>query len=285
MLKGARMRTLYLEPVTQDLLIEKASQEVGEQVLRCHRISSSHKKHPYAIKSETDAKYLEHASKLIAAVGDFVRSYLPGFLSRQRANFDYVCKHQLEFLERHETVVIAKVETPGGEKVLHLHFDLPSSVFIPEVLLRIRGKYLYVYNHLQCRISFVIGRPENPKTDGCFIQDAMEEFWHLALCPYLIERVNRNLQAGAIQPSDYNVSRILVMEGELVSKGFALASFNEFVKKTGYDFPASQPKGKEKLVLDKIQRAGISKALRAVGKLEGLEIWQRRDDKQKGNGE
>jgi len=271
------MRTLYLEPVTQDLLVEKASQEVGEEILRCQRISSSRKKHPYAIESETDAEYLEHASKLIAEVGDFVRSCLPGFLSRQRANFDYVCKHLLEFLERHETVVRVKVETPKGEKVLRLHFDLPSSVFIPEVLLRIRGQYLYVYDHLQCRISFVIGRPENPKTDGCFIQDAMEEFWHLALCPYLIERVNRNLRAGAIEPWDYNVPRILVMEGELVSKGFALASFHEFAKKTGYDIPASEPTGKEKLVLDKIQRAGIKKALREVGMLQGLKIWQGRE--------
>ena len=75
------------------------------------------------------------------------------------------------------------------------------------------------------------------------------------------------------------------MEGELVSKGFALASFDEFVNKTGYDVPASEPTGKEKLVLNKIQRAGISKALRAVGKLEGLEIWQKRDDEQRGNGE
>ena len=267
------MRTLYLEPLTQDLLVEKASQEVREDVLSCQRISSSRRKHQYIVETESDAKYVERARKLIGDVGDFVRSYLPRFLSRQRANFDYVCKHQLEFLERHETLVKVKVETPKGEKVLRLHFDLPSSVFIPEVLLRIRGQYLYVYDHLQCRISFVIGNAENPKTDGYFIQDAMEEFWHLALCPHLIERVNRNLGKGGIEPSDYNVSRILVMEGELLSKGFALASLDEFTKKMGYDVPASEPMGKEKLVLDKIQCAGIKNALTEVGKLEGLEIW------------
>jgi len=65
------MRTLYLEPVTQHLLVEKASEQVGEEVLRCQRISSSRTKHPYAIEAETDAKYLEHASKLIAEVGGF----------------------------------------------------------------------------------------------------------------------------------------------------------------------------------------------------------------------
>lgn len=273
------MRTLYLEPVTQDLLAEKASQEVGEEVLSCQRISSSRRKQQYIIKTESDAKYLQRARNLIGEVGDFVRSYLPKFLSRQRANFDYVCKQQLEFLETHETLVKVKVETPKGEKVLHLHFDLPSSVFIPEVLLRIRGQYLYIYDHLQCRISFVIGNAKNPKTDGYFIQDAMEEFWHLALCPYLIERVNRNLWSGAIGPWDYNVSRILVMEGELLSKGFALASFDELAKKTGYDIPASEPTGKEKLILDKIQHAGIKNVLTQVGKLEGLEIWQKRQDR------
>lgn len=273
------MRTMYLEPVTQDLLAEKASQEVGEEILRCQRISSSRKKHPYPIQSETDAQYLARASKLIAEVGDFVRSCLPWFLSRQRANFDYVRKHQLEFLERHETVVRVKVETPTGEKVLRLHFDLPSSVFIPEVLLRIRGQYLYVYDHLQCRTSFVIGNAHNPKTDVYFLQDAMEEFWHLALCPQLIERVNRNLRAGVIQPRDYNVSRILVMEGELLSKGFALASFDKFAKETGYNVPASEPKGREKFVLDKIQCAGIKKALGEVGKPEGLAIWEKRAER------
>ena len=66
------MRTLYLEPVTQDLLAEKASQEVGEEILRCQRISSSRKKHPYPIQSEIDAQYIAHASKLIAKVGNFV---------------------------------------------------------------------------------------------------------------------------------------------------------------------------------------------------------------------
>lgn len=270
------MRTLYLEPITQDLLVEKASQELGEEILLCQRISSSHKKHPYSIQSETDARYLEHASELIAEVGDFVRSYLLGFLSRQRANFDYVRKRQLEFLERHETLVRVKVETPKGENVLHLHFDLPSSVFIPDLMLRIRGQYLYIYDHTQCKISFVIGNVQNPKTDIYFIQDALEEYWHLALCPHLIERVNRNLRSGTIGPQDYNTSRILVMEGELLAKGFALASFDEFAKKTGYKVAASEPKGREKLILDKIQCAGIKKALEEVRKLEGLAIWEKR---------
>jgi hypothetical protein len=279
------MRTLYVEPLTEKLLLEKASQEVGEEVRHCQRISSSHRKHPYAIQSETDVEYLQHARKLVTDVGDFVRSRLPWFLSRERANFDYVRTHQLEFLERHEMLVKVKAETSGGDEMLRLCFELPSSVFIPEVLLRIKGQYLYIYDHLQCRISFVIGRPENPKIDAYVIQDAMEEFWHLALCPHLIERLNRNLRSGAIEFSDYTVSRILVMEGELVSKGFSLASFGEFTRETGYDVPLSKPKGRERLVLDKIQRLGIKKALRVVRKLEGLEIWEKREDRQKGNAE
>jgi hypothetical protein len=65
--------------------------------------------------------------------------------------------------------------------------------------------------------------------------------------------------------------------GELISKGFALASFDEFASKMGYDVTAGEPKSTEKLVRDKIRRVGIKKALREVGKLEGLEIWQRRE--------
>ena len=100
----------------------------------------------------------------------------------------------------------------------------------------------------------------------------MEEFWHLALYPCLVERLNRNLQSGRIEPSDDNASRILVIEGELFSKAFALASFDEFRKKKGYDIPERQRKGKERAILDKIERLGIRKALREVSKFGGFQI-------------
>lgn len=84
------METFYLEPVTEDMIAEKLRREVGEEILRCERISSLHRKHPYETKTERDAIYLEHAKKTIGDVGDFVRDCLPGFPSRQKANFDYV---------------------------------------------------------------------------------------------------------------------------------------------------------------------------------------------------
>jgi hypothetical protein len=262
------METFYLEPVTEDMIIEKLSREAGEEILGYERISSLTRKHPYEIKNEQDAKYLEDAKKIIADVGDFVRDCLPGFPSQQRANFDYVRAHQVEFLDRYELWLKVRAETPKGQKELCLCFHLPSFVSIPKVVYRVKGGYVYLYNHLECRVSFVIGNPGNPKTQDYFIDDAMEEFWHLALYPYLIERLNRNVQSGTIQPSDPNVSKILVVEGELLSKAFALASFDEFKQKKGYDVPKREPKGKEKVILDKIERVGIRKALRDARNLE-----------------
>ena len=268
------MKTFYVEPVTEDMLAEKLSREVGEEVLRCERISSLHRKHSYEIKNELDAKYLEHAKRIIGDAGDFVKDCLPTFPSHQRANFDYVRTHHMAFLDRYELLVTVKAETVKEEKEFCLHFDLPSFVLIPKILLRMKGQYVYLYNHLESKISFVIGNRWHPKTEDYFINDAMEEFWHLALYPYLVERLNRNLQSGTIEPSDYNLSRLLVMEGELLSKAFALASFDEFKEKKGYDIPRGEPKGKEKIILDKIERAGIKKALKEVSKVESFEIWK-----------
>ena len=260
------MKTFYLEPVTEDMIAEKLSREVREEIVRYERMSSSHRKYPYEIRSEPDAKYLEHAERIIGDVGDFVRDYLPRFFSHQRINFDYVRKRQVEFLDRYELLVTVRADTVKEQKKLCLCFDLPSFVYVHKILHRIRGHYIYLYNHLESRISFVIGDSQNPKTQDYFIDDAMEEFWHLALYPYLVEGLNRNLESGTIQPSDQNVSRILVVEGEFLSKALALASFDALKQKKGYDVLKREPKGKGKIILDKIQRAGIRKALREVGK-------------------
>ena len=264
------MKTFYLEPVTDDMIAEKLRREVGEEILRCERMSSSYRKHPYEISNEADAKYLEHAKKIIGDVGDFVRDCLPGFPSHQRVNFDYVRTRRVEFLDRYELLVTVKAETVKEEKEFCLCFDLPSFVFMPKILHRVKGHYLYLYNHLESGISFVIGNPSNPKTRDYFIDDAMEEFWHLALYPYLMERLNINLQSETTRPSDHDVSRILVVEGELLSKALALASFDEFKRKKGYDVPKREPKGKEKFILDEIERVGIRKALREVSKPRGF---------------
>jgi len=266
------MKAFCLEPVTEEMVAEKISREVGGDVLRYERISSLHSRHPYQVKNELHAEYLEDAKSIIGDVGDFVRGCLPGFPSYQRVNFDYVRTRQVEFLDRYELLVRVRAETVDGEKELSLRFALPSFVSVGKVLLRMKGQYVYLYNHLESRISFVIGSPENPKTQEYFIADAMEEFWHLALYPYLIERLNRELQRGAIEPSDYDTSRILVIEGELLSKAFALASYEQFKERKGYNMPRREPKAREQVILDEIERAGIRRALREVSKVGGFEI-------------
>jgi len=268
--KKVTMKTFYLEPVTEAMIVEKLRREVREEVLRFETMSSSRKKYPYEIKNEADVKYLERAKKIIGDVGDFIRGCLPRFPSNQRVNFDYVRTHNVEFLYRYEFLVTAKAETVKEQKELCLCFDLPSFVFVPKILHRLREHYLYLYNHLESGISFVIGSLENPKTQDYLIDDAMEEFWHLALYPYLVERLNKSIQSSTKQPSDDDASRILLVDGELLSKAFALASFDEFKKKTGYDIRKRESKGKEKVILDKIESVGIRKALRKAGKFNGL---------------
>jgi len=98
----------------------------------------------------------------------------------------------------------------------------------------------------------------------------MEEFWHLALYPYLVERLNRSLRSRGIQPSEPNVSKILLLQGELLSKAFALASFDEFRQSKRYDVPEREPKGKERAIVHRIEHVGIREALRAVGKSRGF---------------
>jgi len=264
------MKTFYLEPVTDDMIADKLRHEVGEEVLRFERMSSSRKKYLYEIRNEADAKYLERAKEIIGDVGDFIRDYLPGFPSHQRVNFDYVRTREVDFLDRYELLVRVKAETVNEVKEFYLCFGLPSFIFVPRILQRVKGQYVYLYNHLESRISFVIGNPGNPKTQDYFIDDAMEEFWHLALYPYLVDRLNRSLRSRTIQASDHNASNILVLEGELLSKAFALASFDEFKQKKGYDVPKREPKGKEKAILDRIESVGIRKVLSEVSKLKGF---------------
>lgn len=260
------MKTFYLKPVTDDMISEKLSAEVGEEIVQYQRVSSSHRKHAYQIKNDRDARYLEHAEKIIGDVGDFVRDCLPRFPFHERRNFDYVRTRQVEFLDKHELLVTVRAETVKQQKELCLRFDLPSFVLIPKMVYKIKGQYVYLYNHLECGISFVIGNPENPKTPDYFIDDALEEFWHLALYPYLVERLNKLLRTRAMEPSDRSVSGILLVDGEFLSKAFALASLGEFKRRTAYDVPEREPKGREKIILGKIERVGIRRALREVGK-------------------
>lgn len=252
------------------MLIEKLTNELGEQVLHYERISSLHSKHPYRVKNDLYSKYLDRAIQILDDVGEFVRGYLPGFPSYQRANFDYVRKHQRELFEEYGLLTRVRAETASGEKEVHLCFDLPSFVSTAKIFLRMKWQYVCLYNHLESRISFVIGSPVNPKTQEQLVSEAMEEFWHLALFPHLVERLNKRLQGAIIAPSDYEVSKNLLMEGELVSKAFALASFRELHKNEGYRVLQQQPGDNEKVITEGIERYGIRRALRELGSSKDL---------------
>lgn len=179
--------------------------------------------------------------------------------------------HQRELFEEYGLLTRVRAETASGEKELHLCFDLPSFVSTVKIFLRMKWQYVCLYNHLESRISFVIGSPVNPKTREQLVNEAMEEFWHLALFPYLVERLNKRLQGAIIAPSDYEVSRTLLTEGELVSKAFALASFREFNKKKGYGALQHQPGDKERVILERIEHSGIRRALREFGRSKDLQ--------------
>lgn len=263
------MTVSYLQPVTNDVLIEKIHHEIGEEILDYDRISSTHRKEPYESKNELDLKYLEHAKGIINEVGDFIRGFLPRFLSPHRADFDYVRKHNVEFLKRHELLIEVRVKTNKEGKILPLSFDLPSFVYIPRMVCKIKEQYVYLHNHLESSISFVIGNRENPKKDEYFIEDAMEELWHLAIHPYLIEKLNRNLRSGAVRPLHCDVSKILI-EGESLAKAFTSVSFDVFNEKKRYDIHCWETEGKEKALVDKIKGIGIKEALKQISRPDRL---------------
>jgi hypothetical protein len=258
------MKVYYLQPITDDMVIEKLHREMGGEILGYDRISSSRKKEPYEIINEFDLKYLEHAKGIIYDVGEFIRGFLPRVFSPKRADFDYVRKNNVAFLIRHELLLTVRVRTDKGKKELSLRFDLPSFVYIPRILYRIKGRYVYIHNHVKSSISFVIGNRDNPKTDHYFIDDAMEELWHLAIHPCLIEKANRNLSSEEINPN-HNMSGILT-EGEYLAKAFACASLDEFKEKRRYDMPQGHIQDKEKMLVEKIKHIGIKGALKEVSR-------------------
>lgn len=105
-----------MEPIREEVLLEKLSNEVEGKILNYERISSKYKKKPYEIKSELDGKYLERVKKVINEVGDFIGGYLTRFLSYQRSIFDYVRKHKVEFLSEYNLLVKVKGKTDKEEK-------------------------------------------------------------------------------------------------------------------------------------------------------------------------
>ena len=261
-----------MEPITEEVLLEKLSNEVEGKILNYERISSKYKKNLYEIKSELDGKYFEKVKKVINEVGDFIGGFLPKFFSYQRSIFNYVRKHKVEFLSEYQLLVETRAKTDKEEKQLSLSFDLPSSIYLLRILYRMKGQYVYLFDHLGSRISFVIGSSENPKTEDYFVDDAMEELWHLAIYPLLIEKLNRNLKTSQFTRPGSDLSEMLVKEGEFLSKAFALTSLEEFAKKTGYDVSSKEVRGKEKTLVEKLRRMRIKKALKQVSRPGAFKI-------------
>jgi hypothetical protein len=120
--------------------------------------------------------------------------------------------------------------------------------------------------------AVTLGNRESPKPDDYFIDDALEELWHLAIHPYLLEKLNRILRTGATEPANHNMSNFL-MEGEFIAKAFVFTSLSEFKEKKRYDIPNREARGKEKNLVDKIKMTGIKKALKEVSQPGAFEIY------------
>ena len=100
----------------------------------------------------------------------------------------------------------------------------------------------------------------------------MEELWHLAIFPHLIEKLNRNLKIGEFTCPESDLSRMLVKEGEFLTKAFVLASLEEFAKKIGHDVYNKEVRGKEKILFEKLRRTRIKKTLKEVSRPGVFEI-------------
>lgn len=262
------MRIFHRKTITEDILRERIGNEVEGNIVNYKIISSKRQKKLYEIKSKLYDDYLKHVHSIIKDVGDFIRAYLPKFSSR-RKDFDYI-RSQCEFLINHEILLKVSVKTDKEERLLDLSFEQPSFVSIPVMQFGSYGQYIYIYDHLKSRISFMIGDPENLKTDDYLVDDAMEELWHVAIYPYLIEKENKSLRLG--KPlDDTNFKKKLVQEGERLSRLFTFASFYEFKLKKGYENVTGErkPDEQEEFLVGKIARMGIKRGLKEVAKPEG----------------
>lgn len=263
------MRIFYPETITEEILRKRIANEVGGDIIDYKIISSKKRKQIYEIINKLSADYLSHVNSIIKDVGDFIRGYLPKFSSK-RKDFDYI-RNQCEFLRKHEALLKVRVKTDKEDKFIDLNFAQPSFVTIPVMQFGSYGQYIYIYDHLKSRISFVIRDPETPKTDNYLVDDAMEELWHVAIYPYLIEKENKSLRLG--KPlDDANFKKKLVQEGERLSRLFTFASFDEFKLKKGYENVTGErkPEEQEKLLAKEIARMGIKRALKEAGKSEGV---------------
>lgn len=268
------MRIFYPRTITKAFLKESIANQIKGEILHYQIISSERIMKPYQIKNEAYADYLSKAKEITKDVGDFIKGYLPIF-SSERKDFRYIRKKR-EFLTKHENFLNVKVKTDKGDKLLKMRLEQPSFVLIPLVLFKSRGQSLYIIDHYNSKISYVIGAPENPKTDDYFVDNAMEELWHVAIYPYLVEKENNALSKG--KPlDDKNFKKMLVKEGERLSRLFTFASIDEIRLKKGYEYTISERmiEKREKFLVEEIKRMGIRKAVKEVGNPKGILDFRR----------
>ncbi|MEW6455860.1 MAG: hypothetical protein AB1410_03995 [Acidobacteriota bacterium] len=268
------MKIFYPRTITENLLKENIANQIEGEILYYQIISSERIREPYQIKNKEYADYLRGVKRITDDVGDFIMGYLPLFSSK-RKDFSYIRKKS-EFLTKHENLLKVRVKTDKEDKLLKMIFEQPSFVLILLILFKSRGQSLYIIERYSSKISYVIGDPENPKTDDYFIDNAMEELWHVAIYPYLVEKENISLKNG--KPlDDKNFKKMLVKEGERLSRLFTFASIDEFRLKKDYKDVKSDRiiEEREKFLVEEIKRMGIKRAVKEVGKSKGILDFRR----------
>lgn len=268
------MKIFYPRTITKAFLKESIANKIEGEILHYQIISSERIREPYQIKNEDYANYLNRVEKITDDVGDFIKGYLPIF-SSQRKDFRYIRKKR-EFLTKHENFLKVRVKTDKADKLVKMRLEQPSFVLIPLILFKSRGQSLYIIDHYNSKISYVIGEPENPRTDDYFVDNAMEELWHVAIYPYLVEKENNALKKGK-SLYDKNFKKMLVKEGERLSRLFTFASIDEFRIKKDYEYIESERmiEKKEKFLVEEIKRMGMKKAIKEVGTPKGILDFRR----------
>jgi len=268
------MIIFYPNTITEVFLKESIANKIDEKILYYQIIYAKRIKEPYQIKNEDYAEYLTRVKEITDDVGGFIKSYLPAF-SSERRDFHYIQKKR-EFLTKHEILLKLRVETDKGDKLLKMHVEQPSFVLIPLILFKAHGQALYIIDHYNSKICYVIGDPENPRTDDYLVDNAMEELWHIALFPYLAEKENIFLKKG--KPlDDKNFKKMLVKEGERLSRLFTFASIDEFRLKKAYRSIKSERRieNREKFLVEEIKRMGMKRAVKEVRKYKGILDFRR----------
>jgi len=268
------MRIFYPRTITKTFIKESIVNKIEGKILHYQIISSERIREPYQIKNEDYADYLNRVKEITDNVGDFIKGYLPMF-SSVRKDFLYIRK-KCEYLTKHENLLKLRVKTDKGDKLLKMSVEQPAFVLIPLVLFKASGQPLYIIDHYNSKISYVIGNPDNPKTDNYFVDNAMEELWHVAIYPYLVEKENKSLKKS--KPlDDKNFKKMLVKEGERLSRLFTFASIDEFRQKKGYEYIKSERviEKREKFLVEEIKRMGIKRSVKEIGKSKGFLDFRR----------